>query len=147
MVSKAFSIEDGNVNSRSLITTRTRDYTDIDLSFTARPSGDIYKKVDAAAVRQAVKTLLLTNYGEKPFAPLFGANLHSLLFDLADDDLAENINISIREAINNYEPRARVEKVTVKVLPDNNNVFISVEFAIVNTDEIVTFETTLARLR
>lgn len=147
MVTRAFSTEDGNLQSRSIITARNRDYKDVDLSFAAKPSGDIYKKVDAAAVKQAVKTLLLTNYGEKPFSPVYGANLQSLLFNLADEDLGESINNAIRVAISNYEPRVRVKTVTVNIMPDRNDVFISVVFTIINTNEIVTFETTLARLR
>ena len=73
-VTKAFSVEDGNLNSQPIIATRKVAYSDIDLTFTAKPSGDIYKKVDAADVKQSVKNLLLTNYTEKPFNMLFGGN-------------------------------------------------------------------------
>lgn len=61
MVTKAFSIEDGNLSTKSITTTRQLTFTDIDLTFTAKPSGEIYKKTDAAAVKQAIKNLLLTN--------------------------------------------------------------------------------------
>ena len=47
---RAFSIEDGNLNTRSIITSRNRVYSDIDLTFTKRPDGDVYRKTDAAAV-------------------------------------------------------------------------------------------------
>ena len=60
MVTRAFAVEDGNLSTRSLITTRNKLFSDIDLTFTNRPSGDLYKKTDAAAVKQAVKNLLLT---------------------------------------------------------------------------------------
>ena len=66
MVTKAFSIEDGNLSTKSITTTRQLTFTDIDLTFTAKPSGEIYKKTDAAAVKQAIKNLLLTNKMEKP---------------------------------------------------------------------------------
>ena len=64
MAVKAFSIEDGNL-SASVVTTRSKKYTDIDLTFANRPSGDVYKKVDAAAVKQAVKNLLLTSVSQE----------------------------------------------------------------------------------
>ena len=147
MVVKAFSIEDGNLNSRSLVTARTRLFSDIDLSFTAKPSGDIYKKTDAGAVKQSVKNILLSNHGDKPFEPLFGANLRALLFDLADPDLAYDINRYVRSAIGNYEPRVRVQQVTTRIDPDNNSVGVGVQFTIVNTTETVTVEVQLARLR
>ena len=41
MVTKAFSVEDGNQNS-SLLTSRIVKYSDIDLLFAKKMSGDIY---------------------------------------------------------------------------------------------------------
>ena len=66
-MSRVFSIEDGNLQSRSLVTSRNKLYSDIDLTFAKRPSGDVYKKTDGAAVKQSIKNLMLTNLGEKPF--------------------------------------------------------------------------------
>ena len=44
-----------------ILTSRTKSYSDIDLTFTPKASGDIFKKQHGAAVKQAVKNLLLTN--------------------------------------------------------------------------------------
>ena len=44
MVSRAFSVEDGNLATKALVTTRNKIYKDIDLTFANRPSGDVYKK-------------------------------------------------------------------------------------------------------
>lgn len=147
MATKAFAVEDGNQNARSIVTARSRLYKDIDLEFLARPTGDVYKKQDAAAVKQAVKNILLTNYGEKPFQPGYGANLRALLFDLADDQIEDSIEIAIRRAIDNYEPRAKITAVRVRSAPDNNAVSVQVEYNIVNTSETVTTQVTIARLR
>jgi len=147
MVTRAFAIEDGNLNQRSLVTARTRLYKDIDLLFITKPSGDVYKKTDAAAVKQSVKTILMTNYGEKPFRPDFGANLQSMLFELADDELATTIDIAVRQAIATYEPRARVLNVVANSQPDRNLVSVTTEFQILSTEEVVVVQTTLSRLR
>lgn len=147
MVAKSFSIEDGNLGARTLITTRSRLYKDIDLEFEARSTGDIFKKQDAAAVKQAVKNLLLTNYGEKPFQPRYGGNLSGLLFDLADDLTGDDIEVACRNAIQTYEPRARVIEIDADVNPDRNTAEVRVVFQIINTEEIVTLQTTIARLR
>lgn len=153
-MAKAFSIEDGNLQTRSLVTTRNRLYKDIDLSFDHRPTdgtnpttADVYKKEDAAAVKQAVKNLLMTNFGEKPFNPFYGANLQSLLFDLADYEIENSIDLAVRTAVENYEPRASIRNIKVRALPDYNSVSVYVEFLIVNTEEVVSFETTISRLR
>jgi len=139
--------EDVRLGSSSILGTRTKIYKDIDLTFTARPSGEIFKKTDAAAVKQAVKNLMLTNYFEKPFQPKFGANLRDLLFELADDDAEEDIEDRCKQAINSFEPRARALNITAIAKPDRNSISVTVEFRVINTEEIVKFTSTLARLR
>lgn len=144
-----FSIQDGNLQSRPITTTISRTYSDVDCSFetNATPEGDIYKKTDAAAVRQSVKNLLMTNHGEVPFRPYFGGNLNDLLFslstDLEDDDVEENI----RYAIENYEPRARIRTIETRIKPDYNSVDVEIVFEVVNTQKIITLNVTIARTR
>lgn len=146
-MARAFSVEDGNLTSSIVRSTRTRVYKDIDLSFTAKPSGEVYKKQDAASVKQGVKNVLLTNFAEKPFNPRFGANLRSRLFDLADADAEYDIERQILAAVETYEPRAKILNVRAVVQPDNNEIEVTVTFIVVSTSEEVTFTTTLARLR
>jgi phage baseplate assembly protein W len=147
MVTRAFAVEDGNLNTISLVTSRNRLYKDIDLTFAKKPSGEIYKKTDAAAVKQAVKNLLLTNRYEKPFQPEFGGNLNNLLFELVDNDTVYEIDGAIREAIKRYEPRARVRQIATNLQPDANSISVTITFQIVNTEEVVTLDTTITRLR
>tara|TARA_B100001063_G_scaffold63564_1_gene57551 strand:- start:991 stop:1431 length:441 start_codon:yes stop_codon:yes gene_type:complete len=139
--------EDVRLGSSSILGTRTKVYKDIDLTFTARPSGEIFKKTDAAAVKQAVKNLMLTNYFEKPFQPLFGANLRDMLFELADDEAEEDIEDRCINAINVFEPRAEALNVKAIANPDRNSIRVTVEFRIINTEEQVVVSTVLARLR
>lgn len=147
MVTRAFAVEDGNLQRRSLVTSRSKLYKDIDLNFTTKTSGDVYKATDAAAVKQSIKNLLLTNFGEKPFLPLFGGNLSALLFDLSDPELENSLDRTIKEAIKIHEPRARHLKNTINVDPDRNYVEVTVEFQVISTSEIVIFTTQLTRLR
>jgi len=141
------SAEDGNLSVSTLIGTRTKLYKDIDLTFANKTSGEIFKKEDAAAVKQAVKNLMLTNYFEKPFQPLFGGNLREMLFDLADDDAEEDIEDRIKNAINVFEPRAQALNIIATATPDRNSIRVTVEFRVINTQETVAVTTVLARLR
>lgn len=148
-VRKILSREDGGLNqatARSIVA-KERQYRDIDLTFTAKPNGELYVKRDAAAVKQSVKNLLLTNHFEKPFQPFFGGNLRDLLFELADDDIDEQIRDNIREAIESYEPRAAVLKIDVKARPDYNSVDVTLTFKVRSIDEETTLNVTLQRLR
>ena len=146
-IRRVLSTEDGNLQKSTLISSRAVDYLDIDLTFAKRPSGDIYKKKDAAAVKQSIKNLLLTDFYEKPFQPFFGANLRAMLFELADEDTEDEVEENIINAINKYEPRAEILTITVNVLPDQNDMRVSVYFKIISTEETVTFTTNLSRLR
>jgi len=146
-IRRVLSTEDGNLQKSTLISSRTVDYLDIDLTFAKRPSGDIYKKKDAAAVKQSIKNLLLTDFYEKPFQPFYGANLRAMLFELADEDTEDEVEENIRNAINKYEPRAEILTISVNVLPDQNDMRVSVYFKIISTQETVTFTTNLSRLR
>lgn len=147
MVTRALAAEDGNLLSRSLVSSRQKDYSDIDLTFSLRPNGDIYKKTDAASVKQAVKNLLLTNHYEKPFNMLFGGNLTSLLFELVDEDSGFEIEQAVRQAIERNESRAKVVSVDTNLNPDRNSLGLTVTFRILNTGEIVSVNTIIARLR
>ena len=145
-MARAFSIEDGTLD-RSIVSSRNVAYKDIDLTFSPKPAGDIFKKVDAAAVKQSVKNLLLTSRGEKPFNNFFGSNLNSALFGLDTEFDPEFVQNLIFDAITNHEPRARVLSVTVLLKPENNTLDTTVEFQVVNTKEIVTLDVSLARVR
>ena len=145
-MARAFSIEDGSLD-RSIVSSRNVAYKDIDLTFSPKPAGDIFKKVDAAAVKQSVKNLLLTSRGEKPFNNFFGSNLNSALFGLDTEFDPEFVQNLIFDAITNHEPRARVLSVTVQLKPENNTLDTTVKFQVVNTKEIVTVDVSLARVR
>tara|TARA_B100000900_G_scaffold307099_1_gene265744 strand:- start:174 stop:611 length:438 start_codon:yes stop_codon:yes gene_type:complete len=145
-MARAFSIEDGTLD-KSIVSSRNVAYKDIDLTFSPKPAGDIFKKVDAAAVKQSVKNLLLTSRGEKPFNNFFGSNLNSALFGLDTEFDPEFVQNLIFDAITNHEPRARVLSVTVQLKPENNTLDTTVKFQVVNTKEIVTVDVSLARVR
>lgn len=147
MPTRAFSIEDGNLGSKTILTSRTKSSKDIDLSFAKKGSGDVFKKEDAAAVKQAVKNLLLTNFSEKPFLPRFGGNLNSLLFALNTDIDDEDLEEQIINAIEIYEPRARVTNVSSNLNDDDHQIQVTVTFRVVNTNETVTTNIDLTRLR
>ncbi len=146
-MAKVFSIEDGNLNTKSIRSSLTKTYKDIDMSFERKPSGDIYKKEDAAAVKQAVKNLLLTNNTEKPFNPLFGGDLNRFLFELSEDYDEIELREQIYSAITNFEPRALVREINTQLNPDANNVSVRVVFQLINTPDVLEIDFSIARLR
>jgi phage baseplate assembly protein W len=130
----AINQEDGNLSSSPRVT-KIRPYSDIDLTFGARTAtdGDVFRKTDAASVKQALKNLLLTNRFEKPYRPAYGANLSGLLFELADADTGNEIASRIKNTVTRYEPRVKILKLKVISQPDYNKIKVLIEFRVVNT--------------
>ena len=147
MATRIFSTEDGNLSNGSLTSSMTRRYKDIDLTFQNRTTGDIFKKNDAAAVKQSVKNLLLTNKYEKPFEPYYGGNLNNFLFELTTEFDETQIEENVRSAILNYEPRANVMQVVSVLQPDYNSVEVKVVFQVVSTGELVSVTVPLTSQR
>lgn len=145
-MAKILSVEDKSLSS-SIISSRTRSFSDIDLSFAKKPSGDIYKKVDAAAVKQSVINIVTTNRFEKPFNPSFGADVTGLLFELADGRRNYVVKKQIEDVVYRYEPRADILDISCTTLPDVNTLGVKITFKVVNTEEVVSISTTVSRLR
>ena len=143
-MTKIFSTEDGNLDT-SIRIVKERTYSDVDLSLSSRTStdGDVFKKTDAASVKQAIKNLLLTNKFEKPYRPNFGANLSGLLFELMSDDVGEEMIDNIKKTIQRYEPRAKVLGVKVTATPDYNSVSATIEFRIISTGLVDTLRVSM----
>lgn len=144
---RVLSKEDGDLQTSTLITSRSRLFRDIDMSFTAKPNGELFIKRDAAAVKQAVKNLIQTNHFEKPFLPFYGGNIRAQLFELANDDLDDELEDNIIYSIETFEPRAQILNIDVEVQPDLNSLRVTIEFKVVNSDEVITFSTVISRLR
>ena len=105
-------------------------YSDFDISFLKNPkSKDVYKLTDLQSIKQSLRNLLQTNLGERLFQPEIGINLRALLFENSSDAaLALTLQEDVKILIRNYEPRVKVE--TVRILPDNNSISVSIKYSI-----------------
>ena len=64
---------------------KTPVYKDFDLNMKMHPvTGKLIVRKNSDAVKQAIKTLILTDRGERPFRPVFGSDIRYRLFDLMD---------------------------------------------------------------
>lgn len=131
-----------------MATRNTRTYTDLDLNFIANPAtGDISKKYDENAIKQSVKNLVMTRHYERPFHPEIGSQVMGLLFENDSPMLQATLQRAIIYTIENFEPRVKLINVQVNMNPDNNSVYVSITFKIVNTERPITVDFTLQRTR
>ena len=109
-----------------------REYVDIDLNFTVARSTDIAKKRGENAIKQALKILLLTGPAERLFHPELASGVRDSLFDIVTPTTAYELQTTIEEVINNFEPRVNLVGVVVSADPDEAAYNVTVEFSIVN---------------
>lgn len=126
----------------------TTIYKDFDLSFTKNPNTkDIARRVDVQAVKQALKSLLLTDYYEKPFNPNYGSPIRGLLFEPLDQATGTSMATEIKRTIQNFEPRAVVEEVEVYPDVDTNTFNCKIFFYVRGIRRLQELDLVLERLR
>lgn len=126
----------------------TRIFSDFDLNFTKHPvTGDVAMRYDENAIKASVKNLVLTRNYERPFHSDIGSPIKALLFDLDSPMLLITLKRVITDLINNHEPRVSLLDVVPVVSPDNNSVYVSIYFTILNTSRPIQLDLVLERTR
>jgi phage baseplate assembly protein W len=110
-------------------------------------SGDIGRKYDIAALRQAIKNIIYTSVGEKPFNPRWGSQIHRVLFEPMDDFSAKILEKLVIEAIELHEPRVKIETITVNPNYELNSFDLTIYFYGVGVNGLQQMQVVLDRLR
>ena len=128
--------------------TLTKVYSDIDFTFTRTPGrNDVALSYDEMAVVRSVRNLLLTKNYEKPFQPHIGSRINQLLFEPISPITAASLQSEIEQVINNYEPRAKIDIVTVVENTDNNAYSVGIQFFVGNNVQPTAINLILERTR
>lgn len=131
-----------------MATTLTKIYSDIDFAFTKKPvTGDVALSYDQQAVIRSVRNLLLTKFYERLFNPDIGSNIDALLFEMVSPVTSAALETEIRQVIENYEPRAKINNLVVTAKPDNNAYEVTLSFYIENATLPTTVTLLLERNR
>ena len=110
-------------------------------------TGDIVRRFDEQAIKNALKNLILTANYERPFHSEIGSPIKRLLFEPATPMLQVMMERAITDTVNNFEPRVELLNVEVVVSEDDYYVYVTIEFRIVNTSQPLTLDLTLERTR
>ena len=125
---------------------RSRSFKDFSVNFARNPFTDDLSVVNNDnSIKQAVKNIILTSPGEKPFQPLVGSSVNRLLFEPLDAFTADAIAEEIRTTINQYEPRVALTRVDVTPIYEDNKLNVSLEYKIVGLPIVETIEFVLQR--
>lgn len=110
-------------------------------------SYDVSRKTNEEAVKESIKNLLLVNRGERLFQPNIGADIIKLLFENFTPATTKIIKEQVRETISLYEPRAELLDVSLIFSPDQNAAQIQIAFNITTSEDPVTLNVIVERLR
>lgn len=125
---------------------RSRNFSDLSISMSKNPFTDDTSVVkNDNSIKQAIKNLVLTSPGEKPFQPLVGSKVRRLLFEPLDAFTADTIKDEIINTINQYEPRVELTEVLVTPIYEGNKLNISIEYRIVGLPIVETISFVLQR--
>ena len=137
----------GNLEQAKIVS-KKKAHRDLDLSLKIHPiRKDIIPLKDDAAVKNAVKNLLITNFYERPFGDDKGANLRGLLFEPVGVITNIELRDNIRSVLRKYEPRIRVNNIDIIDIFDTNQYRIEVNFTIKQSNQNAMVEIVLRRLR
>ena len=79
-------------------------------------------------IKQAIRVILGTALGERVMRPDFGCAVHELLFAPADMSLTGKARFYVRNALQQWEPRIKVDRVDARI--DGNRLLIEVEYIV-----------------
>ena len=127
----------------------TQSFKDLSLTFKKHPvTDDLVVTKDAAAIQQALTTLLLTSKGERLFNPELGSSLRRFLFEPLDYATASLIKSAILETIKEYVPRVIVIELIIDPNRDEDGFDVELTYKIIGLQQPpVTVDFFLSRTR
>lgn len=108
---------------------------------------DLTRARNEQSIKQSIRNLVLTNYGERPFQPGLGSTVYRSLFEPNDSFLQEDIKDSIRRTVESNEPRAIIDDVNIITSLDRNIITVNILFFIINNSEQQSLDIVLRRVR
>jgi phage baseplate assembly protein W len=112
-------------------------FKDLNITFKSHPvTGDLTTVKDEAAIKQAIINLLLTNRGERMFAPQIGSSLSELLFEMLDYATASLVNTEVENTLTVYEPRIKILSLATTPNFDDNGFDVELVFEVIGRDDL-----------
>ena len=110
---------------------QSKSFRDFSLTFEKNAvTNDVLSLKNEAAIKASVKNIVLYNFYEKPFDPLFGGNVVGLLFENASPTQSADLQSRIADAINIHEPRVVHLETKALWTEDRNQLDVSIRYVI-----------------
>jgi uncharacterized protein len=101
----------------------------------SKQSGGLIMTSDEEDIKKSLEILLSTAIGERFLQPLYGCNLDEYVFEPFNATLSTEIRLTVKDAIDLYEPRLRLLAVRLDTgLMNEGRVDIAIEYQIISTN-------------
>lgn len=120
------------------------DYKFVDINYKLNTyNKDLKLAYESEAINNSIRNILTTLKGTLPGNPNFGTNLEEALFEIIDEITLSFIEDIILVELEKQEPRIIVKRINFDVKEDENQIFTTILYEIINTSEI---ESTLVKI-
>jgi len=129
----------GSINFNGLqkvqITNNNFLYTDLHLDIANPVVRDLETDNDEAAIRNSLFNLFNTIPGQNLLNPTYGLNLMQYLFQPVSPTTARQIGETILKNISDYEPRVKVDNISIEANPDQQMYTITLSIIILQLNQ------------
>ena len=124
----------------------SRQFRDLSIGMKANPNTEDFSIVkNENAIKQAMKNLILTGFGERPFQPTKGSRLRQMLFEPYDVFMTEELKEEMFNVLKTFEPRIKVN--AIRMTPgDPNELEVEVDYTIVGEKLVQTVDFLLEKV-
>ena len=124
----------------------SRQFRDLSIGMKANPNTEDFSIVkNQNAIKQAMKNLILTGFGERPFQPTKGSRLRQMLFEPFDEFMSEELKEEMFNVLKTFEPRIVVNE--IRMIPgEPNELEVEVDYTIVGETLIQTVDFLLEKV-
>ena len=110
----------------------SKAFKDISLSFQPHPvTGDIPVLKNEDAIKRAVRNLIETSAGERPFKDALGTGVRDALFEFIDFPTASVVAQQIFDVLNGFEGRSDNVAVNVEPRPEDHSFEVQISYDII----------------
>lgn len=118
-------------------------WSDLDHRLIQDGQGRLKLNENVASVMTSIDNILRTAPGERIMLPQFGSNLRGMVFENITPTLVKLLSRQVKENIEIWDDRVRVEEVEIRVDPDHSTISISISFSIRGFPNIFEYQSTL----
>lgn len=124
------------------------EFKDFDLNFGINPvSGDLLSKNTEESIKQAIKTIVLTNFYERPFNPTLGGQITGALFEIYTIELEIFLRKELGVLIQSFEPRISLKEIYVGYNQENDEIRARIEYVVIGQVNVSSLDLIFERVR